>query len=249
MFQNLYSKIKNVSKKEKCKSENIFRSIKRDIDCINLERMSFQKCIYDKDPDKKIIKYFSNNTQALEWESIVYLYLLDKNITAPVTIKNTHIEYDTRNKISLYEYLTSKKYNTKLVLNELFGFISTFREYNYLHGNLHIYNIFLNKQTLKFCIIDFSNSFLIDKIIIPKYQRTSYLGEMDMKITSTFFEYWDFFTLYISLKNIITDCYLENLIRYYVKQEVLQRFQDEYEKYKKTNILVYHLDNPTIVEI
>jgi hypothetical protein len=252
MFQHLFSKMK---KEKKCISENIFRLIKRDIDCINLQKLCFQKCIYDKDDEKKIFKHFSNNnTQVLEWENVVYLYLLDKNITAPVTIRNNHIQYDTSNKISVYEYLTSKKkYNTKLLLNELFGFISKFREFNYLHGNLHIYNIFVNKDTLKFCVIDFSNSFLIDKIttptLTPKYQRTSYLGEMDIKITSIFFEYWDFFTLYISLKNIITDSYLENLIRYYVKQDVLQRFQDEYEKYKKTNILVYHLDAPTIVEM
>ncbi len=252
MFQHLFSKMK---KEKKCISENIFRSIKQDIDCINLQKLCFQKCIYDKDDEKKIFKHFSNNnTQVLEWENVVYLYLLDKNITAPVTIRNNHIQYDTSNKISVYEYLTSKKkYNTKLLLNELFGFISKFREFNYLHGNLHIYNIFVNKDTLKFCVIDFSNSFLIDKIttptLTPKYQRTSYLGEMDIKITSIFFEYWDFFTLYISLKNIITDSYLENLIRYYVKQDVLQRFQDEYEKYKKTNILVYHLDAPTIVEM
>jgi hypothetical protein len=250
MFQNIYSKLKNTQREKKCVSENIFRSIKRDVDCINLEKLCFQKCIYDKDQNKKILKRFLNNTQILEWESIVYLYLLDKNITTPVTIINNRIEYDTSDKISLYEYLTLKKqYNTKLVLNELFGFVSTFREYNYLHGNLHIYNIFLNKNSLKFCVIDFSNSFLIDKIENPKYQRSSYLGETDMKIKSTFFEYWDFFTLYISLKNIITDSYLENLIRYYIKQDVLQRFQDEYNKYKKTNILVYHLDTPTIVEM
>jgi hypothetical protein len=252
----ILSQIKRLSSENR-KYENVFKtiSVRTDVDCKNLSKMCFQKCIYEKDKKMMILKKKIDSSDVLEWESVVYLYLLDKHITPMVTIKKNSIEYDIKDKISIYEYFQfqSKKSFDKVLLNELFGFVSKFRDYDYLHGNLHIHNIFFNKETLKYYVIDFSNSFLIDKTEItnPKYQRTSYLGEMDMKIRSVFFEYWDFFTLYVSLKKVIKNHkdYLETLVRYYIKQDVLLRFEKEYEKYNDTNILVYHLDNPTIVGI
>lgn len=140
----------------------------------------------------------------------------------------------------------------------MFGFICKFREYNFLHGNLHIHNIFINKDKFiskgEFYVIDYSNSFLMDKNItskLPQYQRSSYLQETSLKIQSIFFEYWDFFTLYISLlphlKCKDKEQYLNDLIKTYIKEDILNRFLSEYEKYKETNILVYHLDNPTFI--
>ena len=41
--------------------------------------------------------------------------------------------------------------------------------------------------------------------------------------------------------------HLNDLIKTYIKEDILNRFLSEYEKYKETNILVYHLDNPTFV--
>ena len=124
---------------------------------------------------------------------------------------------------------------------------------------MHIHNIFINPETFvrrgRFYVIDFSNSFLLDKLektAGPNYQRSSFLGEMDKKITSIFFEYWDFFTLYVSLKLLLKDdlhsiVYLDNLIQNYIKPDVLDRFLKEYENYNDTNILTFYLDKPTFV--
>ena len=223
-------------------------------------RSSLKNC---KKFDK--IKDYNNNLiklcdeEVLRWEMVVYLYLIDKKITPFVDIKERIITYETFDKISVYEYLKTyvkKNFCLKYLLNELFGFICKFREYNFLHGNLHIHNIFINKDKFiskgEFYVIDYSNSFLMDKNItnkLPQYQRSSYLQETDLKIQSIFFEYWDFFTLYISLLPHLKDKdrYLNDLIKTYIKEDVLNRFLSEYEKYKETNILVYHLDNPTFI--
>jgi hypothetical protein len=253
--------------------DNIFKTIstKRDSECNYLTKMCFQQCVYEKDLSSNITKYCSLQ-EVFEWETIIYIYLLDKNISPIIHIKGNNLRYDTNDKLSLYQYIkngckkepdnaVSTKLDTvsiKLLLNELFGFVCKFRSFYFLHGNLHVHNIFVNPDTFirrgRFYVIDFSNSFLLDRIDKsgPKYQRTSFLGEMDHKITSIFFEYWDFFTLYVSLKllfrgNLSIIVYLDILIRNYIKEDVLQRFLQEYEKYNDTNILTFYFDKPTFV--
>lgn len=250
--------------------DNIFRSIsnKRDSECNFLTSLCFQKdCFYDKDGKKNIVKH-CYDTNVLEWESIVYLYLVDKRMAPLMTLDGNNLCYETNDKISLYEYIKSSgdnvnakfpKPNIKFILNELFGFICKFREYNFLHGNLHIHNIFINPYTFmkreRFYIIDYSNSFLRDenKKSEPKHQRSSFLGESDRKIASIFFEYWDFFTVYISLKlllknNIKNISYLDNLIQSYIKPHILSKFIEEYDKHNDSNIVTYHLNTPTFID-
>ena len=88
----------------------------------------------------------------------------------------------------------------------------------------------------------------------PMYQRSSFIGEIDKKITSIFFEYWYFFTLYISLKlllksNLDNVAYLDGLIKTYVNNQILDRFIHEYKSYNDSNIVTYHLNNnPTFID-
>lgn len=255
----LFKRKSRDNKQNETQSENIFKTIskKRDSECNYLTLMCFQKCVYDKDDSQNIVKYCSFQ-DVFEWETVIYLYLLDKHISTSIHITGKHIKYDTHDKISLYQYINNDKISLKLLLNELFGFVCKFRDYNFLHGNLHVHNIFVNPDTFvrrgRFYVIDFSNSYLFDKAdrSTPQYQRSSFLGEMDHKITSIFFEYWDFFTLYISLKlllknNLQNVVYLDNLIQNYIKPDVLDRFLTEYEKYNDTNILTFYLDKPKFV--
>jgi hypothetical protein len=241
--------------------DNIFRllSKKTDSECKFLTQLNFQNCYYEKCDDKKNIIKRCFDFAVLEWESIVYLYLVDKRIAPLMTFKENNLYYETSDKISLYEYIRGNNPHIKFLLNELFGFVSKFRNYNFLHGNLHVHNVFINPDLFirkgHFYVIDYSNSFLLDKSSkLPKYQRSSFIGEMDKKITSIFFEYWDFFTLYTSLKlllksNLDNISYLDGLIENYVNKEVLARFIEEYNSYNDSNIVLYHLNNnPSFVD-
>lgn len=254
---------KNIQEDEDV-GDNIFRLIskkiskKRDSECNFLTQLNFQNCYYEKCDKKNIIKRCSNFA-VLEWESVVYLYLVDKRIAPLMNFKENNLYYETSDKISLYEYIRGKNPHIKFLLNELFGFVSKFRDYNFLHGNLHVHNVFINPNLFirkgHFYVIDYSNSFLLDKSSnSPKYQRSSFIGEMDKKITSIFFEYWDFFTLYTSLKlllerNLTDIAYLDDLIKNYVNKDILTRFIQEYKSYNNSNIVSYHLNNnPSFVD-
>lgn len=254
--------------RSKSSQENIFKTISKKVDneCIELSGLCFQDCTFMKNSIGNITKH-CNTEDMYNWETIVYLYLLDKQISPLMNSGyNNEITYNTNDKVSLYTYLKSKSNrrmgNLKIVINELFGFISKFREYHFLHGNLHVHNIFVNPKKFpsseRFYVIDFSNSFLLDEesvvgTNVPNYQRSSYFGEMDKKITSIFFEYWDMFTLYVSLKLVLKDDlhqihYLETVMRNYIKcEDILQRFTEEFLMYNNTNILEFHIHNPNFV--
>jgi hypothetical protein len=237
--------------------DNIFKNISSKIDseCKYLTQLCHQECVFDKNNTDNIVKHCRSKS-IYEWETVVYLYLLDKKISTLVTGgEHYQITYDTNDKVSLYTHLKNNKNNTKIILNELFGFVSKFRQYNFLHGNLHVHNIFIDPQRYTFYVIDFSNSFLLDDTHqkTPNYQRSSFIGEMDNKITSMLFEYWDIFTLYVSVKLLLKDNlqginYLETIITNYIKQpDILKRFTDEYLKFNETNILEFHIHIPSFV--
>lgn len=222
---------------------NIFKTFTKisDKHCKFLVDLSYQKCIYDRDNSNNIIKV-CDSRDIIEWETIVYLYLMDNKITPLISISNMTIEYNTNDKISLYQYITQNKKHLKLILNELLSFISKFRQHSFLHGNLHIHNIVVDVKKFPglFYVIDLGNSFLHLSKFQPSYKRSSFLGEMHSKNDSILFEYWDFFTLYISLKPILDShyfFYFENLIRSYIKEDVLNHFSKEYEKYIKQNLI------------
>lgn len=217
----------------------ILKSKISDKHCKILTELSYQKCIYEKDKNN-IVKVCASK-KVVDWETIVYLYLVDYKITPLISISNMTIEYHIDNKITLYEYIKQNKQHLKLILNELVSFVSKFRHYSFLHGNLHIHNILVDTKKFPglFYVIDLGNSFLHVSKLEPSYKRSSFLGEMYNKNESVLFEYWDFFTLYISLKPLLDShyfFYFENLIKYYIKTDVLDNFNKEYEKHTK-NIL------------
>ena len=239
--------------------QNIFKLISEKVDseCKNISSNSHQICVCHRDTKHNIVKYCSLKS-VFEWEILVYLYIIDNRIALQTSIVADKIIYDTSDKVSLYTFLNKYNPNIKLLLNELFGFVCKFRTFNFLHGNLHIHNIFVNPQMFirrgKFYIIDFGNSFILDKKIntFPNYNRSSFIGESDKKISSMFFEFWDFFTLFISLKiffknNLDTIVYLETLIKNYIPMDILLRFSKEYQDYGLDNILSFYLDDPCII--
>lgn len=223
-------------------SKNVFKSwdsIKsNDSECIFLNKYCLQKCYCEKDNDKNISKYFIDK-DIYDWEIEVYMKLLNKNITPEIKINGEkYITYIVSDKISLYNFLLKNKKYTKFVLNELYSFVKKFNKYNFLHGNLHLHNIFIDPDKFlskgRFYIIDFSNSYIFKTnrkgvTSCPRYSRTSFMGEYGKKTSDEFYIYWDFFTLYVSLKMFLKNdledlVYLENLIQNYMSEDIIKRF-------------------------
>ena len=209
-------KYQNKERKQERKEENIFKQDIIDAECKFLNKQNFSKYFYNKDQNNNIIKYYKNQFD-LECELVVYTYLLNKRITNPICqVKHKHLCYITNDKISLYTCLTNQekfKVNIPFILNELFSFVNTFKKYNFLHGNLNLHNIFIDAKNLKFSVIDLTNAFILEEMY-------------NDKAIIEFFEYWDFFSLYKSLKNqsCIKNYDLDNVILNYINLNVFKKF-------------------------
>jgi hypothetical protein len=145
---------------------NIFKQ-----DIIDPECCLLNKCLgtinsfYEKNWDNNnIVKYYKDKDN-FATEIILHYYLSNKRITTDfdINLKNKKLSYILDGKISLYNYLeTCNHYGILRVLsNELFAFVNNFKKHDFVHGNLHIGNIFINPQKLTLCIIDFTHAYLV----------------------------------------------------------------------------------------
>jgi len=202
-------------------NKHSLKTFTKDNECELICKFSLNKCIFYRDSKNNIIKKFVN-TFMYDNEINIYLYLLDKKITLLSTPGKLSLCYNIKDEISLHSYLDNYKPNITFLLNELFCFINKFKSYKFVHGNLHLHNIFLNPKTFlqkgNFYVIDFSNSYIIQK----NYTKNK-----------LFVYNWDFFSLYISLKNFFKNdiknlIYLENLIVNYINPSDLRSLLNKY---------------------
>jgi hypothetical protein len=216
----------------------IKRKTKLQINCdyINNKCMQECKCDIEKKNSGNIIRIFDNN-DLYNWETKIYLKLINSEIVPLINTNNENsIIYILNEYVSLRRFLEEKQNynNTNLILNELYSFINTFKKYNFVHGNLHIDNIFIkqnenDKFKYDFKVIDYVNSYIKNERL--SFYRTSFLGEYDIK-NNKFLNYWDFFTIYISLnkffKNKINMLYnLENIVESYIPCNIFNNILKE----------------------
>lgn len=229
-------------KKQNTVNRNMFKSWdsirSNDSECIYLNKYCLQECYCEKDINMNISKFFIDK-EIFNWEIEVYTKLLNKKITPEIEINSDkYLTYIVSDKVSVYNFLLKNKTYIKFVLNELYSFVKKFNKYNFLHGNLHLHNIYIDPDKFlskgRFYIIDFSNSYIFKTnrpgvTSCPRYSRTSFIGEYDKKTSQEFYIYWDFFTLYVSLKMFLKNdlenlVYLENLIQNYMSEDIIKRF-------------------------
>jgi len=260
---NFIKKINNKNGNKDRKKDNIDNNIFKkvsdyDSSCYMINFKCKQNCYCERNKDG--IKKICFDKDIYNHETSIYLDLLMKkaNITPFISpLSDEEIIYITSDYISLREFLNNKKdkYNKKdnkdiyIILNEVFCFVNTFQKYNFVHGNLHIDNIFIqhNAYVIKnIYIIDLSNSYFIDhnRISNCNYKRTSFLEEYDTKentnsnsfVNEKILKYWDFFSLYISLNlyfgNLyfgnLSKTYLHNIISNYIVKSHLDSLLEQY---------------------
>lgn len=164
-----------------------------------IKNYNLHKFYFQLNSDGNIVKHVPNNDY-FEWECNMYKYLLKNQklpISLPITPSKDCFIYQTNTMKPLIEILSDKK-KKNFILNELFSYVFNFRHCNFVHGNLHIYNIFYDNQTKQFYCLDLSDSNFIENNINinPNYKQHFYsrLVEKQSKY------YCDLLSIFSSLK-------------------------------------------------
>ena len=250
---------KNKKDIELSNNKNIFRdSFKYDRDCYFVNLQCNQDCYCDKDTNNNIRRIFFD-TQIFKYEVYIYLSLLKNNIniTPLISNQNNDIIYITKDLVSLRTFLIKNPKHVTLIINEVFAFVNTFSKYNFIHGNLHIDNIYIDtKNKYKFYVIDLCNSYYnTNSNNIDSYKYSSNNGDFNFKRKSyidlnnntkehekfklEYLNYWDFLCLFFSL-NLYFEKSKDHLN--YIKLAI----QNYMNKEKVDEILYYctiHLNN------
>ena len=193
----------------------LFKSVYIDIDCKYINEKSLDKCVYEKDNNNNIIKT-SFDTCIFKYEMDIYKYLIKRNVIPKTLFRNNKMIYNTSEMKSLRAILLLNK-NKKNTINETFSFINTFMNYYYVHGNLHIDNVFVDKEGDMY-VIDYGCSYLLNKKT-SSYKRRSYISvDSEFNLCEDALRYWDMFTMYISLSMYFEE---EKVYKRYVKETVL----------------------------
>lgn len=213
---------------------NVFKS-KKDEECRQITKKCVQISFCERDKHNNISKFYTSD-DVFKWELKVYMTLQKWNIVPQIKFDNLQVTYGTKNLLSLRTMLTTHNKMKKNIeeytvfFHELFSFINSFKQVQFVHGNLHIDNVFMQQGNyLNFYVIDFANSYLFSSKVPhsqPQYNRSSYIGEYNNKLKAYNLIYWDFFTMYISLLKVIgkdtkVKHLLNTIIKTYIKKETM----------------------------
>jgi hypothetical protein len=100
----------------------------------------------------------------MSWEVSLCHYLSKNGIVPNYTLSDKCINYNMDNKSSLRSILNKKNVNFSILVYELYSFVSTFKKYKFVHGNLNVDTVFVdNLNHTQFFIIDLSNSYVLGR--------------------------------------------------------------------------------------
>lgn len=163
-ISNIYSNILTSSKKKKLiYLNNLHNDIHYKLHNNNIQKIFLLKKTFD-------------------WE--MYILIMLKKLNLDITPNIIHINYkndndnnninnfsnityETHNLISLRKLFETKN-NFHYIINELISFLKTFKNKNILIGNLHIDTIYVNKNLMKFYLLDISNTIFIKNSVSDK---------------------------------------------------------------------------------
>lgn len=195
-----------------------------------LKNHTFHDFYFQIDSDKNITKHVPNNNY-FNWECEIYKYLLKNQkfpIALPMTPSKNCFIYQTNKLKPLCELLLLK--NRNLILNELFSFVFNLRYSNFVHGNLHIYNIFYDTNSNQFYILNLtdSNELHSNELYSPKFNQQRYSRLVEKYDIS----FCDLLTVYSSLKKFfkndtVTINYLTERINVFIPNDILTEFNKE----------------------
>lgn len=200
---------------------NIFKSFgKRRRDYISNLNKLYKDIYYEKVGDK-ICKNFLNRDK-FDWELYVLLTLhqLDLEITPAIKNIEEHtsisvIEYDSNNIKSLREVFENSGYNFHYIINELLAFIRNIRNKKVIIGNLHLDSIYVNTDTMKFYILDLSNTAFSNLDDVDISLQSLYISFHDANVKNKIIKYFEK-EMDVYNKEALSKCkYTDNIIDLY----------------------------------
>lgn len=194
------------------------------------------RCIQDCEMETiegNLYRYYKNPELFIH-ECAIYMQLIEYSPLVNPGIQK--INYHIKSMKSFRDFIlkTSCK-KIPFVINDVLNFILTFQNKSFVHGNLHVDNLFVHKKKHKFYIVDFVNAYHKSVPVPRTFKRSSYLGEFQLKEHFNLLQYWDIFTFYLSLKSLLLD-EVEVIDKYFFSYIPLDIFQKLSEFYEYNNI-------------
>jgi hypothetical protein len=243
MFKNVHpemfmkSFVQTLKKRYK-KDQKQVQKLTKSIQLIDKNNVHLSECVIDSNGNisKRYIEEAS-----FWWESKVYVSLVDHDIFALMTAGDMKMTYFVGGMTPLRVYLKEHSDRYMIILYELFQFMNGLMKLQFVHGNMHIDNIYvsLEKGLYNFKLIDLSNAYIPEQQPGRPFYRSSFLGEFDAKESHVCFGYWDFFTLVTSLKceyaNDVTKTIVINkILSLFIDTSILDGLQEVLSPKNKT---------------
>ncbi len=176
---------------------NIFKSFGKKKDYLSYLNLLYNDMFYEKTKNGTIMKMFFDNHK-FDWELYIMLTLetLNLNIVPQVldidyNKTGSFIEFDTKNLTPLREVFENSGANFHLIINELLSFIRQIRIKKVIIGNLHIDSMYINLQTMKFYILDLSNTTFTDSCETDINLQSLYISLRETEIKDKVIKYFD----------------------------------------------------------
>lgn len=172
---------------------NIFKSSAKKNSMRYLNKLVNEDVFYEIHNNNITKIFFTKNK--FDWEIYVSLILdkLDLDIIPEIININygevSCINYNTSNLVSLRNLFESNN-NFHYIINELLSFLKSIKNKNVLIGNLHIDTIYVNKETMKFYILDISNT-IFTELNRELDMQSLYISLYDTKIQNKIIKYFD----------------------------------------------------------
>lgn len=176
---------------------NIFKSFGKKKDYLSYLNLLYNDMFYEKTKDGTIMKMFFDNHK-FDWELYIMLTLETLNLDIVPKVLDidynktgSFIEFDTKNLTPLREVFENSGTNFHLIINELLSFIRRIRIKKVLIGNLHIDSMYINLQTMKFYILDLSNTTFTDSTATDINLQSLYISLRETEVKDKVIKYFD----------------------------------------------------------
>lgn len=173
-----------------------FKKFNKKKDYISYLNLLHTDIHYDKIDDNTLLKVFFNKN-IFDWELYIILTLESIGLNICPMILNVNynttssIEFDTTNLTPLRKLFENNNHNIHLIINELLSFLRHIQVKKIIINNLHLDCIYVNFNSMKFYILDLSNTTFTESTLININLQSLYNSLQQANIHKSVIKYFD----------------------------------------------------------